>query len=131
MTLKFEISAEIPGTPGVIYSHWLDSEGHTAMTGGPAETSDEVGGKFSAWGGYISGKNLALVPGEAIIQSWRTTEFTPSEEDSHLEIRFEATAAGTKITIVHTNLPDHGMQYKQGWVDNYFTPMVEFFANRG
>jgi hypothetical protein len=32
------------------------------------------------------------------------------------------------ITLRHTNLPAHGMQYKQGWLESYFEPMAEFFA---
>ncbi len=128
MALEFEISAIIPGTPAEIYRSWLDTDGHTAMTGSPAEVSAEVGGSFRAWGGYISGENLDLDPEKAIVQAWRTVEFGPEEADSRLEIRLEAAGAGTRITINHSNLPAHGMQYKQGWIDNYFTPMTVYFG---
>jgi len=50
MTLSIQVSAEIPATPAQIYRTWLDSDGHTAMTGSPAVASAEVGGSFSAWG---------------------------------------------------------------------------------
>lgn len=34
------------------------------MTGSTTSMSDEVGGEVSAWGGYISGRNLDLVRGK-------------------------------------------------------------------
>ena len=62
------------------------------------------------------------------LQSWRTSEFTDDEEDSILEISFLSIGEKTKITINHSKLPEHGMQYKQGWVENYFEPMLEYFG---
>ncbi len=124
MGLAFEVSGQIPASPQAIYDAWLDSDGHTQMTGSPATASAEVGGTFDAWDGYIEGKNLELEPGRRIVQQWRTTEFEASDEDSLLE----AEGDGTKVTIRHSNLPDHGMQYQQGWVDAYFTPMQAHFG---
>ena len=71
MTLEFTVSAIIPASPETIYEAWLDSDGHTKMTGSPAHATANVGGAFDAWDGYISGKNLELKPGERIVQSWR------------------------------------------------------------
>ncbi len=97
------------------------------MTGGEATVSDEVGGTFEAWDGYIEGKNLELEPSKRILQSWRTAEFSNADEDSLLEILFAAEGTGTRLTIRHSNLPEQGMQYKQGWVDSYIIPMLEYF----
>jgi hypothetical protein len=36
---------------------------------------------------------------------------------------------GTRLTLKHTNLPDHGMQYKDGWVEHYFEPMKAYFLS--
>ena len=93
----------------------------------PADASAEVGGEFSAWDGYISGKNLELEPGKRILQSWRTQQFSESDADSELEIVLEGVPEGTKLTLKHTKLPDHGMQYKDGWVEHYFDPMKAYF----
>lgn len=127
MALEFEVSHQFPATAEAIYHAWLDSDEHTAMTGGSAAVSNVVGGAFEAWDGYITGKNLELEPSKRIVQSWRTTEFTDDEEDSRLEIVLEAQAGGTLVTIKHTNLPGHGLQYEQGWIDSYFVPMMGYF----
>jgi len=127
MALEFELSHELPATPEILYSAWLSSVGHSNMTGGAATVSNVVGGTFEAWDGYIQGKNLELEPSKRILQSWRTTEFSDSAEDSLLEILFEAQGTGTLLTIVHSNLPEHGAQYEQGWIDSYIIPMLGYF----
>ena len=128
MTLEFELSAFIPRPPQEVYDAWLDSKGHTKMTGAKAKVSDKVGGSFQAWDGYISGRNLELEPGKRIVQAWRTVEFADSEGDSQVEILFKATKGGTKLTLRHSKLPPHGETYQQGWIDNYFEPMKAYFG---
>ncbi len=130
MKIDYEVSAEIAASPKQIYDAWLDSDQHSAMTGGKAIVSDAVGDSFIAWDGYIEGRNIELEPGAKIVQNWRTSEFDNSDDDSRLEVELKAQRAGTVVTIRHSNLPEHGMQYKMGWVDNYFNPMKEYFSNR-
>ncbi|MCB0401974.1 MAG: SRPBCC domain-containing protein [Flavobacteriales bacterium] len=126
--MEFTISTILPVTPEILYKTWLNSEEHTAMTGGEAHCSDQMGASFTAWDGYIEGVNLALVPNDTIIQSWRTTEFSDDEEDSQIEINLDEVDGGTQLTLTHTNLPKHGDQYLQGWEDHYFTPMRAYFS---
>jgi uncharacterized protein YndB with AHSA1/START domain len=129
MMNEFEISDEIPASPEEVYSSWLSSEGHTRMTGAAAESGDQVGSSFQAWGGYISGSNLELVPNQKIVLSWRTADFTAEEEDSRVEIELSPTASGgCLVRIRHSNLPPHGIKYKEGWVNHYFNPMKKAFA---
>jgi len=127
MGISFEISEVFPAAPEEIYQAWLDSEAHSKMTSGAAIISDVVGEAFTAWDGYIRGTNLELESPARIVQDWRTSEFTDDEGDSRLEVLFNKEGGGTRVTIRHSNLPEHGMQYKQGWVDSYFTPMKSFF----
>ncbi|HEY4759357.1 MAG TPA: SRPBCC domain-containing protein [Thermoguttaceae bacterium] len=129
MPLEFEVSAVIPASPIKVYKAWLDSKSHSQMTGGKAKVSAKVGESFQAWDGYITGKNLILEPGKRIVQSWRTSEFKDSEEDSQIELSLEPVKEGTKLTLRHTNLPANGEQYEQGWVDNYFDPMKAYFGD--
>ena len=128
MSIKFEISDKIPAPPEIIYQAWLDSEEHSAMTGGKANISSVVGGTFEAWDGYIQGKNIELEYPKRILQAWRTSEFDAADKDSCLEILFGPADEGTKITIRHFDLPEHGMQYRQGWIDAYLDPMKVYFG---
>ena len=129
MSLKFTVSDFFPSPPDKLYAAWLDSEGHAEMTGAPADCSAHVDGQFQTWGGYIQGRNLELETGRRILQSWRTTQFTEEDEDSVLEVLFEDEDGGTKLTVHHSNLPAHGMEYYEGWKEHYFSPMQEHFSH--
>ena len=113
--------------PSAIFNAWLNSETHTKMTGGEAVCEPKEGSEFSAWDGYIFGNNIELIKNTSIIQSWRTTEFNETDEDSILEIRLKELESGTELTLIHTNIPEGQTQYKKGWVEHYFEPMLEFF----
>ncbi len=130
MSIEFEISDLIPATPSVVYNAWLNSNEHSKMTGAQAKVSANIEESFEAWDGYIQGKNLELDSPKRILQSWRTSEFAESENDSLLEILFEAEQDETRIVIRHSKLPEHGMQYQQGWMDSYFIPMKAYFGEK-
>ena len=128
MKAMIKISANFPVTAKRLYDSWLNSSAHTDFTGEKAEIDGRVGGKFKAWDGYISGSNLILQPYGRIVQNWRTKEFPDSAPDSRLEILFEKHNSGTKITLIHTQLPNGDeRKYEKGWKEHYFKPMKKFF----
>lgn len=130
MPYTYTLTSILPASAQEIYDAWLDSLAHSAMTGGEATTSDEIGAEVSAWDGYISGRNLELVPGERIVQSWRTTEFTDEHGDSIVTVTLEDADDGTVLTLVHSNVPDEQRSYEEsGWESKYFEPMKVYFDN--
>jgi activator of HSP90 ATPase len=130
MPFDFIVSDVIPASPLEIYETWLDTSGHANMTGGQhASISATAGADFTAWAGYISGRNLKLEPGRRIVQSWRTTRFTKDDTDSQIEVLLEPVTGGTKVTVRHTNVPDGHTSYRDGgWQNNYFDPMKKHFS---
>jgi uncharacterized protein YndB with AHSA1/START domain len=129
MPYTYTLTSVIPATPEEIYEAWLDSLSHTEMTGSEASMSGEVGAEVSAWDGYISGRNLELVPGERIVQSWRTSKFADEHQDSVVTITFAEAGDGTLLTLVHSNVPDDQRSYEEGgWESNYFEPMRVYFT---
>ena len=54
----------IPAAPDAVYEAFMDAKKHSAFTGSKAASDARVGGKFTAWDGYISGKNLELEKGK-------------------------------------------------------------------
>lgn len=130
MPYSYTLSTVIPASPAEIYRAWLDSVAHSEMTGSDATMSDEIGAEVSAWDGYITGRNLELVPSERIVQSWRTTEFADECEDSIVTILLQETEDGTLLTLAHSNVPDDQKGYEEGgWQSNYFEPMVVYFSD--
>ncbi len=127
----FTISDIIPAQASEIYETWLNSEGHAAMTGSAAQVDGKVGGKFTAWDGYIFGTTLDLTPNQRIVQAWRTSEFPDDAPDSRVEILLEEMEAGTKLTFIHSDMPEgQAESYRQGWDDFYYKPMKEYFGKR-
>jgi activator of HSP90 ATPase len=124
---EFSLSHIFPVKAETIYNAWLDGEKHAAMTGGSAECKPEENTSFSTWDGYISGKNLKLIPNQKIIQSWRTTEFSPDDADSLVEIDLQTLTQGCRFTIKHSKIPGGQPDYEQGWIEYYITPMSEYF----
>ena len=124
------MSTTLPATPERVYKAWLSGKEHAAFTGGQKATaSTKVGGKFTAWDGYISGKNLELDEPSRILQSWRSTEFPEGHPDSTLEVKLDPHKQGTKITFIHSGIPaGQSAAYKEGWEDFYFAPMKEYFG---
>jgi activator of HSP90 ATPase len=126
---NFTLTATVPASAQEIYEAWLDSVAHSEMTGGQASTSDEIGAEVSAWDGYITGRNIELMPYQRIVQSWRTTEFTDDHGDSIITVTLEDENGDTLLTLVHSNVPDGQTSYERGgWQEHYFEPMVEYFS---
>ena len=126
--MEFILKTNFDTTTKVIYESWLTSESHTNMTGESAIVSDEKGSKFTTWGGYIEGRNIDFTPNKRILQTWRTSMFAEGEEDSQIEVLFDEVNGKTELTLIHTNLPESGDHYKQGWKDYYFEPMRKYFS---
>ena len=122
-------SAVVKAKPEAIYEAWLDGARHAAMPGGAAKSAGRVGQPFTAWDGYIRGKHLELQPARRIVQAWRTTEFPDSAPDSRIFVVLDPEAGGTRVTIVHTDIPKgQGSSYESGWEKHYFAPMRSYFA---
>ena len=131
MPYTFELDCVLPATPREVYDAWLSSKGHSEMTGAEAHMSAEIGGRVSAWDGYITGETLELEPGRKIVQSWRTTQFGEQHPDSKIEVMLARDPEGCKLTLLHSNVPDEQTGYERGgWQDFYFAPMRAYFAAR-
>ncbi len=123
-----KISEIFPVSAKRLFDAWLDSNEHSNFTGVKANIKPHVGSKFTAGDGYISGTNLALQPYGRIVQSWRSTDFPDGAINSKLEILFEKTNNGTRVTIIHTSIPDgQAKEYEKGWKNHYFKPMKKYF----
>jgi uncharacterized protein YndB with AHSA1/START domain len=113
-----------------LYTAWLDSDEHSAFIADVAAVEPFVGGSHSSFGGYATGKVLALEPNQKIVQSWRASDFPDGAPDSRLEVTFEETVGGTLITVLHTGLPaGQSDRYRDGWLRHYFAPMKTYFAS--
>ncbi len=120
----------IDAAPKEVYQALMDSRKHSAFTGERASISRRVGGKFTAYGDYIEGKNLELVPNRKIVQAWRGSDW-PEGHYSRATIALKAVKRGTRLVFTQSGVPDE--QYKslgQGWKDFYWKPLAEYLGKR-
>jgi len=118
-------------TPAEVYDALLDPKRHGEFTGSSATGVPRVGGKFTAWEGYISGRNLKLERARTIVQEWKTTEWPKRYPPSTVEFKFREKEGGTELRMTHSNVPAEQLEsYRQGWIDFYWNPLKEYFNRK-
>jgi activator of HSP90 ATPase len=121
----------IPATPREVYDAFMDARKHSAFTGGKATCNPKVGGKISAWDGYITGRNLRLVEGKRIVQEWITTDWLAGYPPSTLDLTFTKKGSGTELTMVHSDVPaTMAASFADGWKEHYWTHLKNYFRDK-
>ena len=117
--------------PADLYELFMDSAKHSAATGMPVKVSRKVGGKWSAFGGKILGKTLALVPDRMIVQAWRSSAWKKGDPDSVLVVSFEKAPGGARAHLTHVGVPPYDHKgVTQGWTNYYWKPWKRYLKTR-
>jgi activator of HSP90 ATPase len=94
----------------------------------PTEISREVGGAFTLFGGYITGRHVELMPNERIVQAWRTGGWDPGVY-SIAKFELVDQGSGTKIVFDHTGFPKGQAEVlASGWKAHYWEPIEKLLA---
>jgi activator of HSP90 ATPase len=94
----------------------------------PAEISREGGGAFSLFGGYVTGRQLELVPNERIVQAWRASGWDLGDY-SIAKFQLVEQASRTTIVFDHTGFPKGKAEHlAEGWKINYWKPLEKFLG---
>jgi activator of HSP90 ATPase len=117
--------------PKQVYDAYVDPKKQGEFTDAKATGKPVVGGKFTAWDGYIFGKYLELDGGKRVVQEWTTTDWEEGYSASKLELTFKAVPEGTEIVMVHSNVPKlQADEVEQGWTEFYWNPLKEYFSGQ-
>jgi activator of HSP90 ATPase len=116
-------------TPIDVYYTIMDAEKHSDFTASEVVIVNQEGTIFSAYDGYIEGKNVTLVEGKKIVQLWQALEEGwPEEHISEVTFEFEPHTAGTLMKFTHKNVPEKMFKsIEQGCKDHYWAAMHEWF----
>ncbi len=90
--------------------------------------SSRVGGAFTLFGGYITGRNLELVPAKRLVQAWRAGGWDAGE---YSVVRFElrSEAGGCRILFDQRGFPaSQGKSLAYGWRVHYWEPLSRFLS---
>jgi activator of HSP90 ATPase len=107
------------------YNCIMDARKHSSFTGDEAIIEDKEGTLFTAFGGYIQGKNIVLERGKKIVQSWRANqEGWPSDLYSEVVFVIKDIDGGCQLDFYHTSVPAAvADQIEKGWSEFYWEPL--------
>jgi len=126
-TIKHSIT--IKATAHEIYEALMDSRKHSKFSGSKAVISKKIGGRFTAYDGYIDGINLELIPDKKIVQSWRASDW-PQGHYSEVTYLLTEVENGTNLEFTQSGVPAQFYDdISQGWHDFYWKPMKEMLGN--
>jgi len=96
--------------------------------GGPAKMKDEIGFKFSLWGGDIYGTNLEVVNppagGKKLVQEWYSWEW---ENPSLVTFTLNYDGNVTEVLLEHKNVPKNEVEsINEGWSEYYLGQIKSF-----
>ncbi len=130
MTKAIQQSVEFKASPATLFEMYVDSRKHSKATGAPAKVSRKAGASFIAFDGALRGRNLIVVPNKMIVQTWRSSAFKKSDADSILVITFTKTSSGTRVDLVHVNVPEQDHQgVTEGWNKYYWEPWCAYLRD--
>lgn len=112
-----------------VYEVLTDTAQFRKLSGGmDTKISREPGGAFSLFGGVITGRQIELVPGERIVQAWRS-EWAPGDY-SIARFVLQNQGSDTKIVFDHTGFPQGTAEHlASGWKEHYWDGLARYFAS--
>lgn len=119
-------------SPHDVYELLMDSKKHAAFTGSEAKIGKKVGDSFSAYDGWIKGKNVELVKDKKIVQEWwGDDENWPHGVVSLVTFVFTKVNKGTKLGFIHLGIPPGWKKdLADGWEGYYWEKMKRYFEKK-
>lgn len=116
-------------SPAEVYKALMDSKIHSAFTSSVCKIGKKEGSSYSAYDGYINGKNVKLIPGKKITQTWQAVDGVwPEGYYSEITFDLKAIKNGTELNFLHKGVPINQLdEFKKGWVEHYWEPMKDYF----
>lgn len=123
----------IRASPHEVYEALLDSKIFTTFSGDRAKIDRGVGGTFSAFNGYVKGKNKELISDQKIVQEWQADEEGwPKNHFSIVTIVLTLTDEGTRLDFTQDKLPQACAEdIAKGWEENYWQPLKQYLEQSG
>lgn len=120
----------VTATPARVFQALLSSREHGEFTKSPASISNKVGSLFSVYDGYATGKNIKLIPGKLIVQTWKAKDWPDGIVSTvTFELKPADRGLATLIQFTQEGVPaEFAEAINQGWKDFYWDNMIKYFA---
>lgn len=122
-------SVNFPAKPKDLFKLYMDPAIHTEIGQVKVKVGVEPGSPFSV-GRDLKGKTLHVKRDQIIVQTWRYTGWDKSVPDTVLILLFDEHNGGTKLRMVHANIPDDSFdEIKHGWNEYYWKPWRRYLKS--
>jgi activator of HSP90 ATPase len=115
---SFEISESFKVTPARLYEI-LTSQGLIGAWAGNASIDPKVGGKFSLFGGQITGSFTDLKEGKEIGTQWRLKDY-PAEHYGQITFSLRDQGDSTVLSIKGENIPSRDQEKTQSGIHRHY-----------
>src|SRR3990167_9059660 len=127
MTKTIDQIVYFSASPHEVFESLMDEKKHAAFTNARAKIDRKIGGEFSVWDGYATGKNKELVKDKLIIQTWRASDW-PERVESIVKFEISKEDNKTKLAFTQTGVPlEFAKDVASGWQDFYWRPLKDYF----
>jgi activator of HSP90 ATPase len=107
------------------------SDAATLVTAPGAQATaigSDPGSPFTLFGGYITGRNLEMLPDQRLVQAWRAGGW-PAGDYSVVRFSLTAASGGCRLVFDHRGFPPgQGASLLFGWRGHYWEPLARFLA---
>ncbi|VVD06057.1 activator of 90 kDa heat shock protein ATPase homolog 1 [Leptidea sinapis] len=127
-TKSIELSEKFQCRAQEFYDALTRIEMVTAFTQGHVKMEAEKGGKFSLFGGNVTGEFREMVPGKKIIQYWRYKQW-PEQHFSEVTFDIEEKEDHTLVSLKQELVPASEVdQTRENWKRYYFESIKRAFG---
>lgn len=133
MSIHQEVS--LPVSPDRLFQLLTDEAQFAAATGMPACMGRGEGAAFSLFDGHVRGRHIELVPGQRIVQAWRSIDWDAGVY-SIVRFTIRPEGAGAKLVLDHDSYPEGASPLYPSWHEHlatnwpvfYFRPFAKHLA---
>jgi len=112
------------------YATFLDASELTELTGVPATIEPHIGGRYSAYGGELTGQFTQLIEDRLIVMKWRSDlPDWPEDHDAVVSLELDQSSDGTTVEFEASDVPaELAPAIAAAWQELFWKPLQECFA---
>ena len=118
-TKSIKMKLGFDSSPDLMYQCLMDDQRLSFFTQSAAQMERKEGGRFSLFGGQITGTNVTLEENKKIVQKWRF-ESWPANHYSTVTIQLTPGDRCTNVSLEQTGVPSSDYERTRGGWEQFF-----------
>ncbi len=120
----------IYGSPLDVFKALTDEEEIRKWSKAQGKLSQESGGVFEWFDGWVKGEVLEVKAPSLLIFTWKPSEWDKNTSFSQVKLEINRHQAGSLVGVNHTGFPNETEleKHEAGWIDYVFEPLNEYFT---